>query len=207
MAIEIPLYAQVLTATGGIIDALEEVAASEAAESAALNFSVANGRSRAYVETVQNKALVNVMLYSVEPDTERSSIYQQMDKVTYHVNMYVKGSDTNLNPADEAATTRLHLLTGQVRYAITQLKNKNFGLAMGKIDSRVGVSLQFFPHDGEESASVYAPARLVLTLYFPYQAADTAPRTAIASVKTTSISSELLEIWATRYIISDDTED
>jgi hypothetical protein len=206
MAIGYPIYSTIITGTDGIMDALEEVAASEAAESAARNFSVENGRSRAYVETVKNKALVNVVLYSVEPDRERSSIHQQLDRVTYHVNMYVKGNDDSLTPADAAATNRLHLLANQVRYALTQLKNRDFGLTVGQVDTRASsISIQFYPHEDENSASVYAPARAVMTVYFPYDLADTATKTAIASVKATSVSADDLEIWAMRYIISDDT--
>jgi len=138
--IAMPLYAQVI---GGIVAALEDVAAAEAAIDPALNFEVSKNRGRPYIESQTNKALVNVLLNKVEPDTDRSStLYMKMQKATYHLDMYVRGEDTSLVPADVIAVERLQKLTGQVEDAITDMKNTRFNLQTGQIDQRIESTLQ-----------------------------------------------------------------
>ena len=192
MSIAMPLYAQVID---GIVAALEEVAAAEAAEDPALNFEVSKNRGRPYIESQTKKALVNVLLNKVDPDTDRSSVlHGTMEKATYHLDMYVRGTDNDLTPADEAAVIRLQLLAGQVRHAITAMKNARFNLAVGKIEPRIESSLQFYElEDDRQASSIYAPARYMFSCYFPYTPADISP----PALETIDI--EIINLWRTQF--------
>lgn len=190
MSIEMPLYAQAIS---GIKAALEEVAQDEAAINPALNFLISANRSRPYIEGVKNKALVNVLLFKVGTDPKSSS-HNKIHRAVYHLDMYVRGTNSELTPPDEAAMERLHLLTAQVEYAITRMKNHRMGLAVGEISPEVETTLQYYPHEGEDSAGVYAPARFEMVCKFPYTVPDDAERTDLSRIDI-----ELLEEWTVRF--------
>lgn len=164
--ISIPLYSTVMD---GMESAVKEVADSEKAINTARYFIVEKNRSRPEIEDVNRKAIVNILLDKVETDTERSTKHLKIHKATYHFDMYAKGDGKDMSPADEVAAIRLHLLTAQVEYGITAMKNARFGLQVGQIDGSIETFLQFFSsEDSKESTSIFAPARFIMICYFPY---------------------------------------
>jgi len=186
--IAMPLYNTVID---GIVNALTAVAEEEAAWA---YFEVSKNRSRPYIESVTNKALVNIVLDSIETDSARSSLQNKMHKATYFIDMYVKGNTGEvLEPADEVATDRLHLLTAQVEYALTHKSNNRFGLAIGQVENRSEITLKFYSLQDENSAAVYAPARWTMILYFPYAPAEATPE----ALEQLNVN---VQKWQQRYI-------
>lgn len=191
MSIPLPLYSTVIT---GMKNAIDEVRVSESAINTALDFEISINRSRPYIESVNNKALVNILLNKVAPDRERSSKHNKIHMATYYFDMYVRGSDSDLIPADETAVLRLHLLTAQIEFALTAMKNARFGLPVGQIDSRIDLDLEFYTiEDDRESTSPFAPARFIMVCYFPYNPED------VQAPGLTSVNIKLLEEWNIKF--------
>jgi len=191
MSISFPLYAQAIE---GIYDAIKEVADAEYAEDPVLGFEVSKNRARPYIESVTNKALVNILLNKVDPISKESSEYGEMQTATYHLDMYVRGSDTDLVPADESAIIRLQLLTSQVMFAIKAMKNVRFNISVGKIRRRIESSLQFYDiEDDRQSSSMYAPARYIFSCDFPYAPDD------IISPALQTVDLEIIDSWRVQF--------
>lgn len=193
MSVPFPLYAQ---AIDGIYDAIKEVADAEAIIDPVLGFVVSKNRARPYIESVTNKALVNVLLNKVDP-TGMSSQYAERLTATYHLDMYVRGADTVLIPADESASTRLQLLTGQVMFAVKAMKNIRFNLDVGQIARNIESSLQFYElEDDRQSSSMYAPARYIFKCDFPYSPED------IISPALKTLDVDLVDSWRVQFNFS-----
>ena len=192
MSIALPLYYDVMP---GMEAAIEEVRAAEAIVAPARNFEISLNRGRPYIESVEKKALVNILLKKVETDSERSSKHQKVHKGIYHFDMYVRGTTTDLEPADESSMLRLLLLSAQVESALTAMKNQRFGLTVGKIDRRIALDLEIYPfEDPRESASTYAPARFTMECFFPYSPSD------LELPDLESLDIKMLEDWNTKFI-------
>jgi hypothetical protein len=189
MIVEKPLYAR---AQDGIVEVLRKAAAAAADVSPALNFEVFENRFRPYIENAKNKAIVNVRIDKIDTDANQTSIHGRVHKVTYNVDMYAKGNSNNDEHEDSVAAERLLWLVAQVEQVIFALKNSNFGLATGEIvRSASDYSCQFYSQDSDESSSVYAPARITFSCFFPYAFKD------LEDLKVLdSIEANLLNDWS-----------
>jgi len=209
MAVAIPQHAILKE---NIVTALKEVATAEKAVNAYRDFTVEHDRWRPWIENQQGIALVNVMVDTVTSGGggSRQNI---TDKISVNIDMYVLGTHeeqtstdpetdletTTLVPIDEAAAARLDLLTAQVRYAITRMKNGDLGFSAGQIVPNFGAAtLTLYPQEGEDSTGNYAPARYSFEVTASYVPADDATVAALTEIDL--VFNQALDDWACKYV-------
>jgi len=188
MTVERPLYAR---AVDEMVAILQNTADNDAALNHAFYFEVSKYRSRPYIESLHNKAFVNIRIDKIETDGSQTSIHSRVHKVTFNIDLYAKGNNNDEEYEDTAAAERLIWLIAQVETAIYNLKNSNFGLATGEIvRAAADYSCQFYSTESDESSSTYSPARISFTCTFPYKFQEFAPDS------LSSIETGLLKDWS-----------
>lgn len=201
MAVAVPAY---YTLKANLKTLLEEVATAEALVSAGRNFRVAVDMARPWVEKEHSTALVVVSLGSVEGRGNKG--YKSHD-VTVNLDMYVLGlaeeqtdpetGAVTVLPSCETAAARLDLLTAQVEYAISRLKNYNLGFAEGEIARDQNTTLTYWSQENEMVTGQYAPARLSFNVHLSYTPVDDGPTVALSELNLTM--KQALEDWAVKY--------
>jgi len=166
------LYPLASKCVDNIATILEDFAAAQAEEEEGLFFEVTKNRNRPYIEEIRNKALVNIILFDIQPID--ATAHGVSDRATIYIDMYARGKRCNLTPSDEVAIKRLHLLTGQVRYALTDKKNAYLGMNPREIKRDYKMPLYFYNNEpvGDEANESYAPARYMMNNDFVYTPAD-----------------------------------
>jgi len=208
MAVAMPTHA---TLKANIVTALQEVATAEAAVNVYRDFTVTHSRWRPWIENQQSVALVNVMVDSVTSGGggSRQNIAK---KISVNIDMYVLGTHeeqttidpeteletTVLVPVDEASAARLDLLTAQVEYAITRMKNGDLGFTAGQVVPNFGAAtLTIYTQEGEDSTGNYAPARYSFDATAAYTPSDDAPTVALTEINLAF--EQALENWGSKY--------
>ena len=161
----------------GIVTYLEAVSTAQEVLNPLYAFEVHKNMYRPTIETIYNKAFVNILIASVTSEQETS--FDKTHVVTFHIDCYVRGRYEDdpviagaLVPADEAAVERLHYLCAMVEYGLTYLYNFYLSLNSGEIMPQK-MGLVFNPvDDPENAAEPYAPARFEFVCKFPYEHQD-----------------------------------
>ena len=161
----------------GIKTALEAVNTAQSAINSAYAFRVETNLYHPTIASIQNQALVNILIEGYDADKYTSAMANHM--VTFHIDCYVLGRNENsvenpgsLLPADQVAVERLQYLCAQVEYGLRNMANYDMGLDPYKVQpKKLGLKFQE-PQDVDESAEPYAPARFTFTCEFGYDSAD-----------------------------------
>lgn len=177
--IDYPLW---YTLKNNIKTILTAVAAEETLVSAGRNFEVSSNRFTPWLESQQNKALVNIMVQTVGLNADRSGSRRNgMDNITVILDMYALGrpvaSGGSYLPSDDVAADRLDLLVAQVREGLTRLNLQDFGFTPDPtyghmIDRNINFSLTYYDHENLESTGQYAPARWSFDVMMPFIPVD-----------------------------------
>ena len=186
MAISYPLW---FTLKANIVTILKTIATEENLVDTARNFDVEQDRWRPWIEEQQNVPLVNVMVQTVNPNTERSSNRRSgLDDVSVNVDMYALGEAGEVLPPDSIAAKRLDLLVAQVREGLTRLKQTDFGFEKDDefgfpIDrENTDFTLTYFDQENEQATGQYAPARWTFTVQLAFIPVDNNDYTALTEL-------------------------
>jgi len=174
-------YPQWHTLKTNLVTIFEDVATAEAAIDPGRDFEVVKDRWRPWVEKQQGKALLNIMVDTVQQQGAGSMRHLGF-AVTVNLDMYALGNYQEqaglFTPADEVAANRLDLLVAQVLYGLTRLENYDLGFAGGQIGANAkNLSLMMYSHEREEATGQYAPARWAFEVTLPYDPEDSAAGT------------------------------
>ncbi len=158
---------------------LETIATEETIIDSARNFSVEKDRWRPWIEEQQSVPLVNIMVQTVNTNTERSSNRRNsLDDVAVNIDMYALGEAGEVLPPDEVAAKRLDLLIAQVREGLTRLAQTDFGFEKDPdfgfpIDrENADFSLTYYDQENEQATGQYAPARWTLIVQLAFIPTD-----------------------------------
>ncbi len=200
--ISYPLWTTLKT---NIVTILEAIATEETLVNAARNFNVTKDRWRPWVEAQQNVALVNIMVQTIAPNTDRSSNRRNtLDDVTVNVDMYALGKAGEVLPVDEVAADRLDLLTVQVREGLTRLKENDFlftkdadnGWAIDREETNF--NLIYYDQENEQAAGQYAPARWTFTVQLAFIPVDNNEYNDISELNV-QVKDDTLDLYALRF--------
>lgn len=188
-----------------IVSILQAIATEEALVDAGRNFLVQQDRWRPWVEAQQNIALVNVLVQTVNTNTDRSSNRRNtLDDVAVIIDMYALGEGGEVMPADELAATRLDLLIAQVREGLTRLAETDFGFSEDPefgfpIDkSETDYTLVYYDQENEQSSGQYAPARWSFTVQLAFVPIDNNVYNDLEELNV-SVKDDSLEQFALRF--------
>lgn len=201
MAIDYPLW---YTLKQNSSTQLKAIATEEAAISAGRDFEVSIDRWRPYIEAQHKKALVNIMVNTVNQASDRSANRRSsLDNIDIIFDMYAVGEAGEVLPVDEIAAMRLDLLVAQVREGLTRLTFSDFGFSkdveLGHIiDHSLDFALNYFDQESQQATGQYAPARWSVNVQMPFIPTDDREYENLENL-VVSVSDETLELFALNF--------